>query len=319
MKYETTILITNFNGAAHLKKCLTSLLQQTYQNFKIILIDNNSQDKSVEYVKRNFPEVDILQCDKNNGNAKANNIGIKYSIKKYNPKYIAILNNDTKSDQDWLYYLIRAIESEDKISAVASHMLYYDNPQIINSQGCTANIIGDGYDINIFKKRKDIKEFQKRVLYPSAGAMLLKTNFLDKIGIFDERYFIYSEELDWGLRANLYGYKITFEEKAIVYHKGSSTFTNNQLKKEYLCKRNALCTIIKNYELKTLIKVAILLFWNYLTYPLWALKNKGPKYILIPLKSLLWNIKSIIETLKLRKSVQSNREIKDSEIFKLMV
>lgn len=325
MEIETTVLIPNFNGEAHLAECLSSLFEQSYQKFKIIFIDNGSIDKSIEHVRNNFPDTDILGLNRNYGFAKAINIGINYSIKKYNPKFIALLNNDAKANKDWLYYLSKSIEFEPKIAAVASNMLFYDSPDIINSQGGTANIIGDGYDINIFRNLKDNNKIQEKVLYPCAGATLLKTARLKEIGIFDERYFAYCEDLDWGWRANLYGYKIIFAEKAIVYHKKSASLRDDNCKKEYLCKRNSLCTIIKNYQLKTLMKMMPFLFWNYLTYPLWALKNKKfPfrkrfEFALIPLKSLSWNIKNIKNSLKLRKTIQLKRRIKDLEIFKLMM
>lgn len=325
MKIETVVLIPNLNGKNHLKECLSSLFKQSYKKFKIILIDNNSIDNSVEYVKENFPNTDILQLNENQGFAKAINLGIRYSIKKYNPKYIALLNNDTKVDKNWLFYLTKSIESENKIAAVTSNMLFYNNPKMINSQGGACNIIGNCYDINIFKKIKDIKKFQKKVFYACGGAMLLKTIFLKNIGVFDGRYFTYCEDLDWGWRANLCGYKIIFCEKAEAYHKGSAYWKKFPLEKEYLCKRNSLCTIIKNYELKTLIKISPFLFWNYISYPIWALINKKipfkekTKFVLIPLKSVIWNIKNIKKTLKLRKNVQSNKKLENSSITKLMV
>lgn len=325
MQIETVVLIPNLNGEHNLKECLSSLLGQSYKEFKIILIDNNSVDNSVDYVKENFPMIDILQLNENQGFTKAINTGIKYSIEKYQPKYIALLNNDTKVVENWLFYLTKSIESENKIAAVTSNMLFYDDPNIINSQGGTSDIFGDGYDINIFKKINDIGKFQKKVLYSCGGAMLLKTIFLKNIGVFDERYFAYSEDLDWGWRANLYGYKVIFEEKAIIYHKGSVSWGKSRFKKEYLCKRNSLCAIIKNYELRTLVKISPFLFWNYITYPAWVLINKKipfkekTEFALIPLKSVIWNIKNIKETLKLRKDIQSNRKIEDLEIFKLMM
>lgn len=324
MKVETTVLIPNYNGKEHLKECLTSLRKQSYSKFKVILLDNNSTDSSSQYVKNNFPEVDVLSFDKNHG-AIVNNKGIEYSLRKYRPKYISILNNDTKTDKDWLKHLVQSIEAEKRIAAVASNMLFYDNPDMINSQGCTCTSIGDGYDINMNRKLEDSLENHSEVLYASTGAILIKASALRKIGVFDDRYFIYSEDLDWGWRANMLGYKIIFSEKAMVYHKGSAYWKHKPLKKEYLCKRNALSTIIKNYELRTLLKISPRLFWNYATYPIWVFisKNVHPgeriRFALIPLKSASWNIINLKTTLKLRTKVQNARKAGDSEIMRLVM
>ncbi len=337
MKYKTTILVPNFNGQQHLKDCLTSLAKQSYKEIKTVFIDNASKDKSVQYVK-DLPglDIDILCLDRNYGFAHAINNGVKYCIENYNPKYIALLNNDTKVDKNWLKYLIKAIESESNIAAVASNILFYDNPEIINSQGATSTIIGDGYGINMFKRREDIKRFPKKVIFACGAAMLLKTESLNEIGLFDDRYFAYNEDLDWGWRANLFGYKIIFAEKAIVYHKFGASWKKYALQKTYLCKRNGLCTVIKNYELKTLIKIIPLLFINYTYFSIGYLLNRKIenfrlvplvknlgfctrfKYVFIPTRALIWNIANFKKTLTLRKQIQPKRKIADSEIFKLI-
>lgn len=325
MKPETVVLIPNFNGEHHLRECLNSLLAQTYKRYKIILIDNGSADGSVNYVKENFSEVEIIKLDKNYGFSFSVNKGIFYSMVNYKPEYIVVLNNDTRVDKGWLHYLVKSIKSDEKIVSVASNMLFYDNPSVINSHGGTCNFIGDGFDINIFKKMKSVNNFRIDILFSCAGATIIRANALSEIGFFDERYFAYSEDLDWGWRANIYGYKVIFEEKAIVYHKMGSTMNSKPELKEYLCKRNALCTIIKNYELKTLTKVIPFLFLNYFTYPFWVLinkripLNKKIKFITIPLKSVIWNIKHVEKTLSMRKEIQEKRVVDDSRLFKLMV
>ncbi|MFQ5531706.1 MAG: glycosyltransferase family 2 protein, partial [Candidatus Nanoarchaeia archaeon] len=135
MKPETVVLIPNFNGEHHLRECLNSLLAQTYKRYKIILIDNGSADGSVNYVKENFSEVEIIKLDKNYGFSFSVNKGIFYSMVNYKPEYIVVLNNDTRVDKGWLHYLVKSIKSDEKIVSVASNMLFYDNPSVINSHG----------------------------------------------------------------------------------------------------------------------------------------------------------------------------------------
>ena len=327
---ETTVLIPNYNGLEHLNECLSSLKTQTYKNFKTILIDNNSKDDSIKFTKANFPEVEILKLNKNEGFAKAINLGIKHSLDKFNPKYVALLNNDTKTDKNWLKSLTKAIKSEANIAAVSSNMLSYYNPKLIDNQGSSCNKIGEGIGI------KEAKT--KEILAPCFGAALIKTEALKEIGLPDERYFAYMEDLDWGWKANLLGYKLIFEKNAIVYHKISSTSKKTPIKKVYLCKRNALTTIIKNYNkenLKSSIKSTLK---NYKDFTLYHLLNKNLdgkvieemyqnqptlskrlNYSLIPLRSAIWNTLNLKKTLKKRKEIQSQRKIPDSKIQSLIL
>lgn len=322
MKFETIVIIPSFNGEKHLPECISSLRSQSYKKFKIIFVDDGSTDNSVDYVRNNFPNVEIMSNKANIGFTKSINKAIVYSIKNYSPKYISLLNNDTIVDSGWLKYLILAIESEGEIAAVASNMLFYDNPEIINSQGGSCNLIGIGKDVN-FGIKKIEASFKKYVLAPCFGACLIKTEVLKHIGLPDERFFSYCEDLDWGWRANSLGYKVIFEKRAIVYHKFSSSWKNNELKKIYLGHRNALCTIIKNYEISKLIPALILtpfydfaFFFAYLInmkMKNWSLERirsnlgllKRIKYGVQPFLGILWNIKELRNTLSLRKRAGS--------------
>lgn len=337
MNPVTTILIPNFDGLAHLPECLSSLLAQTEENFQIIIIDDGSSDGSVSFVKKDFPLVGILVLEENVGFAKAVNLGIEYAIRKYQPTYIAILNNDTKTDKNWLKELIRAIESEKNIAAVASNMLFYDRPDTINSQGGKFTFNGWGLDINFNKKIAKIKKYPRFVLASCWGATLIKSEAIKNIGLLDEDYYSYFEDLDWGYRTNLYGYKIIFNPDAIVYHKYGASWRNHKFKKLYLCRKNSLRTIIKNYELKNILKVFPLILFDYfICFPAACLINrkiengrlttlfeekypfsKRFKFLAIPLAASFWNIKNLSQTLELRKKIQQKRTISDRVIFKL--
>lgn len=110
MNLKISIMVLNWNGKKYLKDCFTSLENQTYSNFEIVLIDNGSKDGSLEYVKSNFPEVKILALGKNLGFAEGNNKGIKSA----KGKYVFILNNDTKVDKNCLEKLVEVAESDDR-------------------------------------------------------------------------------------------------------------------------------------------------------------------------------------------------------------
>lgn len=334
MSNKTVALIPNYNGIEFLNECLSSLLTQTAPIFKIILIDDCSTDDSINYVKINFPGIEILPLDFNGGFTKAINEGIKYSLNEYRPDFIVLLNNDTKTEPDCLNYLIKAANKESKIAAVASNMLFYHQPGIINSQGGTINIFGHAKDINRNSNRLQTDESSKFILSPCFGAALLKTEYLCDIGLPDERYFSYYEDVDWGWRANILGYKVIHEPRAIVYHHGSGTWKNQSLKKNYLCQRNLLCTVIKNYELGNLLVALIGIFFyqfrisfDYLNGiriingKIRFIYRKVPlisrlKLAFSPLSLLIWNLKNIRQTLAFRQEIQKMRRVSDHDIFR---
>ena len=108
---KVAIIIVNWNGKKFLPTCLSSLRGQTYKLFKVIFVDNGSTDGSVEFVRKNFPEIMIIENKRNLGFAEGNNIGIRQAFKNKNIKYIVALNNDTKLDENWLKELIISVES----------------------------------------------------------------------------------------------------------------------------------------------------------------------------------------------------------------
>ena len=318
MKIETTVLIPTFNGKKYLDECLTALEKQTYNKFKAILIDNNSNDGSIEFVEKNFPNVEIIRLEKNYGFALPMNIGIKYSIKKHNPKYIVLLNNDTKADKNWLNYLIKAAKSKNNIAAVGSDVLDYEYPNKTQITLLTFGLLTFGL-INTL----DDSAKKSGFFIPHGAAMLMNTEFLKEIGLFDKRYFAYYEEIDWSLRAYILGYDLVFEEKAVVYHKGRGTSKRNSVITDYLLIRNKIPTFLKNYEKQTLKETFLPTVRYLLGFSLDSIAGKYGKglitrlkFSMIPVFAIVWNIKNLKTTLKLRKIIQRKRKIKDKEILK---
>src|SRR3989339_741316 len=195
-----SIVIVNFNGKEYLEKCLTSLKRQTYPNFEVIFVDNNSTDGSCDVIEQNFNDfVRLIKNPINRGFAKANNIGLRIA----NGKYIVVLNNDTLVDELWLENLIKAAELSKDIGMCASKIYLAQEQGIIDSTGI--NIYPDG----IAKQRgwleKDSKQYDDKndVLLPSGCAALYRKEMLDQIGLFDEMFFAYCEDTDLGLRGRL--------------------------------------------------------------------------------------------------------------------
>ncbi len=328
-KNKIFVIIPTYNQWQLLKKCLKSLQKQTYKNFNILVVDDGSNQDIKNNIKDTFSNINVLSFKKNKGFAKAVNKGVKYALNTYKPNYIALLNNDTRLDKNWLKNLIKRIRSKTQIAAVTSNMFFYNKPDIINSQGGTIDWNGDGYDINIFKNKKDIKTKSKPVLGACFAGCLIKSKALKQVGLLDQRFHAYYEDLDWSWRANLLGYKIYFEKDAILYHYGSESWEKGNRKKVYLTKRNCLASALKNYQLKNLFKRVLYILIGYFlmaidhvffTYNLDKQETilERIKYTLIPFQAILWNLIHLPKTLILRRKIQKKRKVNDKKIFNLI-
>jgi GT2 family glycosyltransferase len=229
MKNNVFIIIVNWNGKQYLDDCLSSLEDQTYKFFKTIIIDNNSSDDSVEFIKKKFIQIKIIQNTQNFGFAQGNNIGIKYALQN-NADIIILLNNDTIVDKNWLQEMINTANSNKKIGLVQAKIFIdnKDKKHIINTVGNNIHYLGFGYCGHY--KEIDNGQFSKdtEITYASGASLLIKKKVLDSIGMLDEKFFLYHEDLDLGWRARLFGFNIYLSNKAIVWHKYS--FSKNKKK-----------------------------------------------------------------------------------------
>lgn len=241
-----SVVIPNYNGEKYIEGCLESLKKQTLAPDEIIIVDNASKDRSLDIIKDKYDDyVKLINMPQNKGFSVAVNEGIKNSTSEY----VALLNNDTELDIDWLKELYDSINTYEDVFCVCSKMLRYDKRDIIDD-------VGDGYTIlGWATKRGDGKHEQTynepcEVFSACAGAAIYKREVFKQIGYFDEDFFAYLEDVDISYRARIYGYKNYFCAKAKVYHIGSATSgsRHNDFKVR-LAARNNIYLIHKNMPL----------------------------------------------------------------------
>lgn len=246
-----SIVIVSRNGKDYLAVCLASLKQQSFADYEVILIDNDSNDGSLGMIDDHFADfVKVIKTEHDYGFAKANNIGIASS----RAKYIVLLNNDAKADINWLNELIKPAERDDQIGMCASKILFMHNPKLIDSTGL--GIYPDGTSKQRGWLEEDGGQYDDKVdiLLPSGCAALYRREMLEQIGCFDERYFAYCEDTDLGLRAQFAGWKCRFVPQAVVYHYYSGSWKNFPLKKVLLIERNRILLIFKLFPLWAILK-----------------------------------------------------------------
>ncbi|MDP2947696.1 MAG: glycosyltransferase family 2 protein [Nanoarchaeota archaeon] len=304
-----SIIIINLNGKKWLDGCFCSLKKINYANYEIILVDNGSNDGSIEFVKENYPQVKIIQNEKNLGFAEANNIGYQNA----RGKYIFLLNNDTKVEPDFLTILVEEIKKDKNIGGVQPKIVLLDNPQELDSVGGFLTFTGFLYHFGYRRNASDFKYNQKmEIFYMKGAAMLLKKESLEKVGLFDKDFFAYFEETDLCHRLWLAGYKIKYIPQSVVYHKmGGTSLKINIGFIQFHSFKNRINSYIKNLGLVELLKILPLHLFLCLMISL-----VKPEYFKAIHKAIWWNILHIKETFQKRKIIQRDiRKIKDKDFI----
>lgn len=249
-----SVVVLNYNDLRHLPHNMQSLQQLDYppERLEIILVDNGSQDESVTWVRTNYPEVRIVETGQNLGFAGGNNAGVRAA----RGEWVAILNPDTRVRPGWLRALVQPVATSN-VAAVAARMLTWEE-DAIDFGDAALNFMGWGNQPGYGSRRLSDYATAKAVIFACGGAMLVRRDLFLDAGGFDEDYFIYFEDVDFGWRLWLLGYEIVYAPQAIVAHRHHGT-TGGQddvnVKRWLLAERNALFTIVKNYDAANLAQV----------------------------------------------------------------
>ena len=237
-----TTIVVNWNGRAYLDKCLTSLLEQTYQAQEIILVDNGSTDGSVDYVSTTYPTIKVIRLTQNIGFAAANNVAIRDSA----GGYVALLNNDAYAEPDWLANMIEVADRDPELGMIACKMLFAHQPQRINSAGLALDWAGFCWDWRGGELDDPTEAELQECFGPTGGAALYRHAMLEDIGLLDEDFFAYSEDADLAWRAQRCGWHCLYVPTARVYHAASATSGQGSKFKSYLLGRSKVWLLVKN-------------------------------------------------------------------------
>lgn len=247
MTETAAIVIANWNGRTHLEHCLPALFDQTFTDYRVTLVDNGSTDGSAEWVASRFPQVNVVRLPDNIGFAAANNLGIGST----SSRYVATLNNDAQVSRGWLAALIAAAESDDRIGACASCIRLADRPDAIDSAGIDIDRLGFAWQRGRGRPAAAYRAAAD-VFGPSAAAALYRRSMLERIGVFDEDFGSYYEDVDLAWRARRQGWRCRYAPEADVLHVHSATGRRDPDRKLYQLTRNRWWTLIKNYPLPAL-------------------------------------------------------------------
>lgn len=213
------IVVLNFNGKDTLNGCLSSLYQSDYPEFEVVVVDNDSKDGSFEQAKQFFSRAHFIKNDTNLGFAKGNDVGIRFALEKF-ADYVFILNNDAFVEKTTLSILIQTMKRNPNIG-IASPLIFSANNKIWFAGG----------KIN-WLKMKAFHLYEVPSVSPYATeyitgcSMLVKKEVFKKIGLFDERFFLYYEDADFSVRAKKAGFDLCIIPEAHLQHLEQSSNKN---------------------------------------------------------------------------------------------
>ena len=248
---KVSIIIVNYNGKELLQKCLDSLLKVNYNNFEIILVDNNSTDGSVEFITKNYPSLIIIKLDSNKGFAEPNNVAAKIS----KGKYLLFLNNDTVVTPNFISEMVKVMETDKKIAICQSLLLKPDGS--VDSSGDFIDHLGVVY--NSKTKIDEIRE----VSSARGASMLVRSDIFEKLDGFDQKFFVTFEDVDLCWRSWILGYRVLIIPTSIVYHEGGITIKKIKSEIAFHGFKNQLAMKITNFEPILAMRNMILFFGIY--------------------------------------------------------
>lgn len=217
------IIIVNWNGYQYTRNCLRSLRDVQYENYEIILVDNGSKDKSGDKLKLEFPEITLISLETNTGFTGGNNVGIEYALST-DKEFVMLLNNDTVVTSDFAKVLVSKLKSNAKIGAVQPKIMFNKERSIIWNGGTKfSNIWFTTKTIGLGQKDNGQHDLVKDVPWITGCCFLVRTSIIRKVGLLDDHYFAYYEDVDWSFRIRKAGYHLFYEPNAVIYHEVSKS------------------------------------------------------------------------------------------------
>jgi GT2 family glycosyltransferase len=264
-----SVIVVNHNGSDILGECLDSLQQQTHTAFEVMVVDNGSTDDSKEFVQNNYPQVELIALEKNEGFARAHNIALELALKK-EPQAIAFVNTDAVLDSDWLFSLMSYME-DSGFDLVQSIICMHSDTARIDSTG-----IGVSHSLRIYDRQHGhpVSRVQghTEIFGPCFAAAAFRAGVFpslrDDHGYLDETFGSFYEDVDFCFRANARGYRSGLLPEPLCRHRRSHTADRRPFHKYFYLGRNYLWVLSKHVPSPLLLRNLPSILLNRLVFGL---------------------------------------------------
>lgn len=256
---KTAIVILNWNGKNLLAKFLPSIVKfSSFSNVEIYVADNASTDESVNFIKQNFPSIQIVQNKENGGFAK----GYNDALKHIDADIYGLVNSDIEVTEGWLNSILETFEVDPNTAVIQPKILDYKNKEFFEYAGAAGGFV-DKYGYPFCRGRifsdleKDAQQFNDNstIFWASGACFFIRSNVFNELNGFDEDYFAHQEEIDLCWRVNNYGKVIKYIGASTVYHIGGATLKEESPRKTFLNFRNSLFSLVKNLPKNQLVQI----------------------------------------------------------------
>ena len=271
-----SVVIPTWNGLAYLRDCLMALAEQHQAPAEIVIVDNGSTDGTVAYLQTYAPSARLVVNDRNLGFARASNQGILAA----RGDLIVMLNNDTMPAPGCLAALTAALEGQPRVGACAATQVFAHAPEVVNSAGLTVGQDLVALDGHLGQAVADLPTAPWPVFGVSAGAAIYRRAALDDVGLFDERFFAYLEDVDLAWRLRLRGWQALATPDALVRHVYSATAGGDSSFKRYHLARNRVWLLLKNVPARLWRRQAVAVLWYDSVALLAALAKRDRAWLL---------------------------------------
>ena len=241
-----SVVLVNYRGAADTITCLRAFddVEWPADRLELIVVDNDSGDGSAKKIRAALPDVVVVESGSNTGFTGGCNLGVARAT----GDYIALINNDARPDRSWISAAVAAFEEDPSIGSVASKVLDWDGKLIDYVDG-SLTWFGMGYKREVEKPDSSGYDVAKDVLFATGAAMFVRAELFREVDGFDERFFMFYEDVDLGWRLNLLGHRVRYVPGSIAYHRHHVTMKKfGSFRESYLLERNALLMMYKNYD-----------------------------------------------------------------------
>jgi GT2 family glycosyltransferase len=261
MEIKVAIVILNWNGLKYLEQFLPYVLKYSnYQRNKIVIADNNSTDGSVDFILRNYPQIEIIKLKKNFGFAR----GYALSLPQINAEYYVLLNSDVEVTEGWIDPIIKLMDNDQEIAAVMPKIMSFYRREYFEYAGAAGGFIDkfgypfcQGRILNNIEKDNGQYDRLTEIFWASGACMFLRASAYIKTGGFDGDFFAHMEEIDLCWRLKRLGYKVFYCPDSHIYHVGGGTLPNNNPRKLYYNYRNCLFLLFKNINASDFLKIIL--------------------------------------------------------------
>ncbi|MEU5695396.1 glycosyltransferase [Actinosynnema sp. NPDC020468] len=251
---DVSVVVVNYRGADDTTTCLRAVydeLDYPADKLQVVVVDNASGDGSADRIRAAAPRAVVVEAPDNLGFAGGCNLGVEHAT----GAVVAFLNNDARPHRDWLRAAVGVLVAEPSVAAVASKVLDWDG-RVIDFVDGGLTWFGMGYKRHAGRPDDGAHDAPRDVLFGTGSALVARTSVFRSVGGFDERFFMFYEDVDLGWRLNLRGWRVRYEPSSLTYHKHHASMSTVDSSRElYLLERNALLSLYKNFSDETLARV----------------------------------------------------------------